>query len=207
MNPIRAFLKLRKRHRRIMILLECLAAGFVAALLFTTFIAQSYHVTSSSMMPTLEEGDHVLAWKCAFWFAEPEAGDIVVFRPPEAIYASASPHYIKRVAGPPGRTLELVQEPGDNPRFGHIYIDGARVNEPRWIAEHAYAMFVKVSEKAGYAEFQKVRVPEDEVYVFGDNTLESSDSRVWGGVPLENLEGRAFYRWWPVGRMGELDAR
>ncbi len=193
------------RHGRLFHFLETVAIAFVLAWLITTFVVQNFRIPSPSMEPTLQVGDQILVWKFTYRFRNPHVGEIVVFRPPDTIYSSATPHYIKRVVGLPGTTLELVREPGDSPRFGHVHLDGHRVDSVRWISEHSYAMFVHVSDKAGFAEFQKVEIPEDEVYVFGDNTLESSDSRVWGGVPLKNLEGRAFFRWWPPSRMGAVE--
>jgi signal peptidase I len=49
-----------------------------------------------------------------------------------------------------------------------------------------------------------VTVPEDEFYVFGDNSGNSLDSRYWGGVEIERLKGRAFLRYWPLDKISLL---
>ena len=50
----------------------------------------------------------------------------------------------------------------------------------------------------------EVRVPEGHVYVLGDNTRSSRDSRAWGYVPIEDIKGPAVAIWWPPKRVGRL---
>jgi signal peptidase I len=56
----------------------------------------------------------------------------------------------------------------------------------------------------GWRNLDRIDVPAGQVFVMGDNTLGSLDSRYWGGVPTENLKGRAFLRVWPLRRLGRI---
>lgn len=194
-----------RQHEKGFAFLETLAMALVIALVARTYVVQSFRIPSESMHPTLEIGDQLLVWKFWYRFHEPEAGDIVVFEPPAAVYSSETPHYIKRVVAEPGDRLDLVRQPGSLPGFGHVHLNGEPVESAPFIPHHAYAMFVPGSGPNGLVPFSGAQVPEGEVYVFGDNTLASSDSRIWGGVPVENLEGKAFFRFWPPARFGPLE--
>ncbi len=52
-----------------------------------------------------------------------------------------------------------------------------------------------------YRRIERITVDNDEVFAFGDNTHSSYDSRYWGGIPLENIRGRAFFRYVPLDQM------
>lgn len=130
-------------------------------------VSERIRVESISMQPTLYPGDYVIVNKLAYRFkASPDRGDVIVFRyppNPEAI------PYIKRVIGLPGDQIHVAD--------GKVYVNGQLVIEP---------YLVVTTNRGG-----DWTVPEGQLFVMGDNRNNSSDSRSWGFVPLENIIGRA----------------
>jgi len=157
--------------------------------------------------------DRILVGKFLYWFSQPERGDIVVFKTPPAIYRSDKPIYIKRVVGLPGETLTFEQAPGSSGHMetmGYLLADGKRVESPSFFTRQRYQYRGiergNLSDKPEYASYlssafgtdlTEARVPDDGVYVFGDNTVSSLDSRYWGKVSLDRLRGRALFRYNP----------
>jgi signal peptidase I len=154
-------------------------------------VADSYRIPSASMEPTLHgcEGcnnDRVLANKFIYRFTEPERGQVVVFRSVE----DEETLLIKRVVGVPGDTIWLGG--------GTLYINGEPQKEPYVHAKPCVSYMPKT------CAFGPVRVPQGHIFVMGDNRANSYDSRFFGVVPDGNVEGEAFLRYWPPGRMGLL---
>lgn len=135
-------------------------------------------IESVSMENTLHQGNAVLVNRLAYRFGLPERGDIVVFNPP---FDSPEP-YIKRVIGLPGDTIEI--------RDGQIIVNGSPLVEP-YIKEQVISQGTWM-------------VPEDTIFVMGDNRNNSSDSRKWGSVPLVNIIGQALFVYWPLDEIGSL---
>lgn len=176
-----------------------LAAASQVGLVFAVirpFIIQAYYVPSGSMHYTLMENDRLLVNKLSYRYGGLRPRDIVVFRPPDYVYEPAPfsrkrEDFIKRLMGLPGDTVEV--------RDHRLFINGHTVEEP-YLAER-------------YIEYAwgPVTVPEGHVLVFGDNRNNSNDSSKWtlNGkpapfLPVENIRGRAFFRFWPLPRMGDL---
>jgi signal peptidase I len=140
-------------------------------------LVRSFVIPSSSMEPTLVEGDRLWARRTT----APARGDIVVFTPPD----QPNQEYIKRVAALPGETLEIIGTT--------VYVDGRPMSEP-WAVYRA----------GGGGRFGPVKVPDGHYFVLGDNRDFSRDSRFFGPVPAAAIYGRAFKRFWPPGRAGPL---
>lgn len=164
---------------------KTLALAGVLAFGIRTFIAEARYIPSGSMEPTLQIDDHLMIEKVSYLFHEPERGDIVVFRPTEALkqenYHQA---FIKRIIGLPGETVEV--------RDGKVFINGQELVED----------YIKELPKYNYGP---EIVPDNQYLVLGDNRNNSYDSHVWGFVPRENLIGKAFVRFWPLNRVGPLE--
>lgn len=152
--------------------------------------------------------DRILVNKFAYWFRPPARGDIVVFKVPERIWDPAKPIYIKRCVGLPAERLAFDTQ-------GALLVNDTLVETPPFFLRQSYAAWlppevtprpeVTYGEDAyGNRYIERMHVPRGEIYVFGDNTLSSLDSRYWGGVPLINLRGRAFLRFWPADQFGIL---
>ena len=136
------------------------------------------------MIPTLQIGDRLLVVKFRYWLRKPEIGDIIVFRTPDSIYSKDKPIYIKRVVGLPGDTVAI--------RDGDLYVNGKKVTEGTIGSIKYVNHFVGMKEP-----FYEKEVPDGHVFVFGDNSRHSYDSRCWGGVPLKYIKGKALLRYWP----------
>ncbi|MEJ7872491.1 MAG: signal peptidase I [Rubrobacteraceae bacterium] len=145
------------------------------------FVVQPFWIPSESMLPTLEVGDRLFVDKFVYRFREPEVGDIVVFDGLET-----DDELIKRVVAVPGDRVRV--------RKGVLRVNGEFPEEPYTRA----ALFPDDSD------FGPTRLQEGEVFVMGDNRGNSRDSRFFGPVPLENIEGEAFLRFWPPSRIGTL---
>lgn len=135
-------------------------------------VTDRVRVENISMQPTLYEGELLVVSKLAYQFGEPHRGDIIVFHhntePPE--------DYIKRVIGLPGDTVTI--------RGGKVEINGKVINEPYIAAEPAYD--------------GSWQVPAGNLFVLGDNRNRSSDSHIWGFVPMDTVVGRAVVIYWPL---------
>src|SRR5215204_804253 len=145
------------------------------------FVLEAFRIPSESMVPTLEVGDRVFANKFIYRFAEPERGDIVVFEDVEG----GEEDLIKRVVGVAGDRVRVVN--------GVLKVNRETQGEP----------YVKPQLPDG-SVYGPEKVPEGYVFVMGDNRGNSADSRVFGLLPVENIEGEAFVRFWPPSRIGLL---
>ena len=145
------------------------------------FIVAAYWVPTESMVPTLLVGDRVFANQFIYRFTEPERGDIVVFEDVEG----REDYLIKRVVAVAGDRVRVVN--------GVLKVNGETQDEP----------YVEPQFPDG-SIYGPERLPEGYVFVMGDNRGNSADSRVFGLLPVENIEGEAFVRFWPPSRIGLL---
>jgi len=197
------------RERRIPALVEIpllLIGAIVVTLLVKAFLAQAFYIPSASMEPQLRENDRVVVSRTAYRLHDPNRGDIVVFPSPavpaedegllEGIFhdvlesvALRDPgdrELIKRIVGLPGETIEA--------RDGRLLIDGVPLVEPY------------IPDGVTTSDFGPVTVPEDRVFVMGDNRGNSHDSRFpdIGPIEIDTIVGRAIARVWPPNRTAFL---
>jgi len=156
-------------------------------------ILTAFYIPSPSMLDTLKIKDRVFVFRLAYLMSKPKMGDIVVFKVPETIpnYDPDKPIWIKRVVGVAGDRVEI--------RNQHLYVNDKLVEEPSFFRKNRY--FDRLQNGA---QFVETTVPEGEVLVFGDNSADSYDSRYWGPVPANRIIGKAFFRYWPLSRIGSL---
>ncbi len=173
------------------------------------FLVEPFRIPSGSMLPTLEIGDFILVNKFAYGLrvpvlnkkilelADPERGDIVVFRYPR----NPSVDYIKRVVGLPGDKIsyynKIVYINGEPMRqeFSGSY-DSGRGRALDDLFEQLGSVKHRILRDPSRPTFENSWViPEGKYFVMGDNRDNSNDSRVWGFVPDENLVGKAFFIW------------
>lgn len=167
---------------------------------------QNFRVEGSSMVPTLTEGQYIVANKIIYSrvttdsilgflpFAQPsgEGGSLYTFHPPrhgEIIIfnfpSDRSRDLVKRVIGLPGDTIEIQD--------GQVIRNGQPIDEP----------YVVNPDRRG---IDPLVVPENSYYVLGDNRASSSDSRDWGFLSDEHVVGRAWISYWPTDKIGILQA-
>ena len=144
-------------------------------------ILQAYRIPSGAMKPTLQIGDHILADKYTYKKTEPKRGDIVIFPFPE----DPSKDFIKRVVAVGGETIEIIDK--------QISINGEIIEEPFVI--HTDSNIFR-DKKRPRDNFGPVKVPDDSLFVMGDNRDHSYDSRFWGFVKKASVKGKAASIYW-----------
>jgi signal peptidase I len=173
-------------------------------LLMRVFLIEAFQMPSGSMIPTLLVGDHIFVNKTV---SRPERGDVIVFKYPLDPKVS----YVKRVVGLPGDTVAIVHN--------ELQINGKPVprrdlgendaGEPgrraqAWeehTGKHTYSI---LQEPGRSAEFGPVQVAADSYFVMGDNRDNSNDSRVWGTVAGNLIQGRVMVVWFSSPPRGDM---
>ena len=148
------------------------------------YVAEPFVVSGSSMFPTFETGNYLIVDQVSYRFDEPERGDVVVFEYP----VDPSKFFIKRVIGLPGETIQIRDS--QVVVINDSYPDGLLLDEP-------YIGDVREGDTI-------VTLNEGDYFVMGDNRAASSDSRVWGPLPEENIVGKVFLRLFPIKEVGSL---
>jgi len=173
--------------------LEAIFIAILLALFIRTFIVQAFKIPSGSMKQTLLVGDHILVNKfiygvklpflhtTVFPIKNPERCDVIVFEFPE----DPKKDFIKRVIGIGGDTVEI--------RNKQVYLNNMKVD-----CGHAIHTDLNIIPKGIQPRdnFGPVKVPEDSLFVMGDNRDHSYDSRFWGFVKLKAVKGKAFIIYW-----------
>lgn len=145
---------------------------------FRFFIAQPFIVSGDSMQPTFQTGEYLIIDQLSYHFQEPERGEVVVFKAPE----SDARFFIKRIIGLPGETVEIQN--GTVTIYNDQHPDGRRLREP----------YIQASRR----ETMSVKLEPEEYFVMGDNRPVSSDSRSWGPLKLDRIQGRPILRLFPL---------
>jgi len=149
----------------------------VVLLLVRAFVAEPFQIPSTSMVPTLAPGEHVLADKLAYRLHGPRRGDLVVFRRPQT-----NEVLLKRVVAVAGQRVGIAD--------GVLVVDGRRPAEP----------YVHDKRLLDSQYFGPVTVPRGSIFVLGDRRSDSIDSRRFGAVPVDDVIGRVDARIWPPSR-------
>lgn len=194
-----------------------IVALFVVFIL-KTFIGMPTTITGTSMFPTLASGEKVFlsTWSATF-NKTPKRGDCITFDAPSvdlidvsnsskpvAIYKDTKSlwekfiyyglgmtksSYVKRVIGIPGDHVEIKE--------GSVYVNGEKLKDE-------YVSQAITTDMAHGGNCSDVIVPEGHVYVLGDNRISSADSRRFGCIPIDKIEGKIWFRWWPISRFGKV---
>ena len=200
-----------------------LVAAIVISFLIKTFLIRSFYIPSESMESTLIKNDRIIVNELVPDVTPIERGDIVVFKDPGGWLTPVSvppqnpvvgffdwllsfvgltapdsnDHLIKRVIGLPGDEVACCNE------FGQMTVNGVPLEEP-------YVQLPQNVSAVSKDDFE-VTVPEDSLWVMGDNRYNSKDSRYNGDtpgggfVPIDNVVGRAFVITWPSSNWAWLD--
>ncbi|MDB4897694.1 MAG: lepB [Firmicutes bacterium] len=159
--------------------LETIIVALLAALLIRALVVQVYLVEGESMEPTLHTAERLLVNKFVYRFHPPTPGDIVVLQDP----SRTNRELIKRVVAVSGETVEVKQ--------GTVYVNGQALQEP-----------YKNTDFALGPDAPPQVVPPNSIFVMGDNRARSLDSRMIGFIPDANVDGKAFFLFWPLSRLG-----
>jgi signal peptidase I len=157
------------------------------ALIIRFFVAAPYIVEGSSMEPTFYNYHYLIIDRLSYRFEEPQRGDVIVLDLPQ----NTSRALIKRVVGLPGDTVILKNETVTIKNTAHP--EGFTLSEP-YLDPH----------NLGGADGITLTLGDDQYFVLGDNRRVSSDSRIWGTLPREDIVGRVFLRLYPFNEIGIL---
>src|SRR5256886_1711617 len=151
-----------------------------------SFAVQAVHVEGLSMFATLDDNDYLIANKIDYRLHAPQRGDIVILRPP----TNNTTDFIKRVIALPGERLLI--------RDGVVYINGHRLDEPylpeAWVNDNNYPRNGSDGEV----------MPANYYFVMGDNRNRSQDSRFFGPIKADRIDGKAWFRIWPLSQFGDI---
>ncbi|HEV2036527.1 MAG TPA: signal peptidase I [Candidatus Dormibacteraeota bacterium] len=149
-----------------------------------SFAVQTVHVEGLSMFATLDDNDYLIANKIDYRLHAPQRGDIIILRPP----TDNSKDFIKRVIALPGERLLITD--------GVVYINGHKLDEP-YLPEAWTVMNNKYGPGGAI-------VPPNQYFVMGDNRNRSQDSRSFGFIGRDRIDGRAWFRIWPLDHFGAI---
>lgn len=188
-------MKLNNASKEIIEWVKVIALSVMMAILLNIFVLEVYRVKQSSMVPTFYEGDQIFTWKLSGLLGlEPQYGDIVIVDSDvntirslgdevldtaivkKAIGGEEKRMWIKRVIGMPGDQLEFKGQ--------DLYRNGEKIEEPY--------LWEPMNES-----YETIIVPENHVFVMGDNRNDSTDSRDIGAIPMRNIRGRVLFRFYP----------
>lgn len=181
----------------------------ILALIIKTFFLQAFYIPSGSMRPSLEVDDRILVQKMSYWFGDVHRGDVVVFDDPAGwlggedghaasnavtkslgvigLYPTGG-HLVKRVIGVGGDVVACAS--------GDLSVNGTVLKED------AYVTLPPHSCTANW----NIKVPDDNLWVMGDNRTHSADSRAHMGdpgggfIPVDDVVGEVFVVAWPIKR-------
>ncbi len=153
-----------------------IALALVITLIITNFVIINAIVPTDSMEDTIMTGDHLITNRLAYRNHEIARGDIIVFPNPD----DEELLLVKRVIGLPNENVEILD--------GNIYIDGVELDEP-----YVSSDIIDKTRNSSY------EVPENHVFVLGDNRMVSHDSRYWENkyVDVSTIKGKVIFRYWP----------
>ena len=174
--------------------LYIIVISLVVVLPIRTFVAQPYIVSGASMDNTLQNGNYLIIDEISYRFEDPKRGDVVVFKtPPKGLELQKLPldktvYYIKRIIGLPGETIEID---GDKTTiYNKENPNGVTLSEPY--------IYIDNNINSQFSSLRlKVELKEGEYFVMGDNRHNSSDSRLLGVLPRENIIGSTYLRLFP----------
>lgn len=203
----------RKRRSLLREVLE-LATLVLVVMFLLRQVVMPYAVDGASMNPFLDNGEHLFVNRLSYadlnltsWlnvlpgvdvgegeaisFGTPHRGDIIVLNPPTS---STSP-YVKRVIALPGETVTF--------RDGLVFVDGIPLTESYIDGAITFCRTPVVQQSDSWCS---LTVPDDSVYVLGDNRMHSSDSRAFGPVKISAIVGKVVFTNWPLDRFGPVPA-
>lgn len=150
------------------------------------FILSPHQVKGASMEPTFESGDYILTSKITYKLHDPEQNDVVVFKSPQ----NPEIDFIKRVIALRGQKIKVINN--------EVFVNGEILQEP-------YISAPTTLFEGGFIQNGiELTVPDGYLFVMGDNRPRSSDSRDFGFIPIKNVIGKVFFRYFPPQKIGGI---
>jgi len=161
--------------------------AFVIMLVFRLFIAEPFIVSGSSMVPNFHNREYLIVNKIGYHLNAPERGDVIVFKYPR----DTSQYFIKRVIGLPGEKVKISD--GRVTIYNSAHPQGQVLDEP-----------YLPNQDVTFGGEATTTLGSNEYFVLGDNRQASSDSRVWGILPKNDIVGKVWLRVFPIGEFGVI---
>ena len=165
--------------------LEIVIIALAIILPIRYFLATPFMVKGASMEPNFHDYNYLVIEEISYRFHNPERGDIVVLKDPEANKS----YFIKRVIGLPHEKVEIKD--GSVYIYNDAHLDGAKLDESVYLSQDMATTSPKEAWELG----------EDEYFVMGDNRKVSLDSRRFGPINKERITGRTWIRAFPFTKM------
>lgn len=165
-------------------IIETFVIALAMFVLMYLFLFQPHQVKGNSMYPNFHDQEYLLTDKITYRLSEPKRGDVIIFKAPK----NEEYDYIKRIIGLPGDSVRIDD--------CHIFINNQVLKED-YLPDDSCTNGGRF-----WQTDQNIPVPDGQYFVAGDNRSYSSDSRDWGPAPQENIVGKAWFRYWPVDRIG-----
>ena len=169
-----------------------IVVAVAVALVVEAYAVKPFVIPTPSMADTVRVGDRVLIDRLSYRFRAVHRGDVVVFNGHGPI------PLLKRVVGVPGDRLSVAG--------GRLYVDGVPAADSfvRVVGGQREPTLPGPDAMAPWSLHRPFTVPAGAYYVMGDNRTDSDDSRYWGTVARDQIMGRAFFIYWPLGQVGGL---
>lgn len=161
--------------------IEAIVVALAISVVLYLFFMTPHEVVGSSMFPTYQNGEHLIANKIIYKFSKPKRGDVVIFK------YSDEQDFIKRIIALPGEIVSI--------KDGQYYINGSLLNESSYLDNTVYTNGAEVLH-----EGEELEVPQGMYFVSGDNRPHSSDSRAFGPVDLADIKGKVWLIYFPLDR-------
>ena len=150
------------------------------------FILTPNQVKGASMEPTFHSGDYILTSRITYKFRRLERGDVIVFKSPK----NPDIEYIKRIVGLPG---DVVNISNFEVKINNNLITENYLSAPTNLWDGGC-----IKDNVSYT------VPQDYIFVMGDNRPRSSDSREFCAITIDSIIGDVFYRYFPANVVGVI---
>ncbi|WP_100373224.1 signal peptidase I [Bacillus sp. FJAT-45037] len=171
---------------------KAVVVAVVVAFSIRYFLFAPIVVDGQSMMPTLEHSDRMIVNKIGYAISEPKRFDIIVF------HAPGGKDYIKRIIGLPGDHIEYKND--------QLFVNGEAIAEPYLDELKAFYSNDFVTRDFDLAQtIGSQIIPDDHLFVLGDNRHNSLDSRDIGVVHKDEVIGKANVVFWPFVNIGIVE--
>ena len=190
----------------------CVILAVILAVVIRYYLVAPAKVKQSSMSPTLVEGQRIILNRMEKGY---KRGDVITFESPSIqnknidllnpvakynynpanwfdnliynILELNKTSYIKRIIGIPGDRIQIIDK--------KVYLNGEELKEE----------YLEEKVTTGKFNYNDIIVPEGYVFVMGDNRTGSIDSRIFGCIPIDRIEGKVKFRYWPLSELGKID--
>lgn len=183
---------LKSIGRFVLDFIETIVTALAIFIVVYLFLFQPHQVKGNSMTTSLPgslfDGEYILTNKITYRFNPPQRGDVIIFKAPE----NQEYDYIKRIIGLPEETIMI--------KAGKVFINDNLIDESGYLDQNFYTTTGRFAK-----EGEEIAVPEAKYFVIGDNRSHSSDSRDWGFISKKDIIGKAWFRYWPVTKLGLIE--